>query len=281
MYASRTPLASERAVRVASRTLSPDALQWTLRIGAFLCFVGHGAFGVMTKRAWLPYFAVANIGPDTAYRLMPLIGAMDITMGCLMLLTPRPAVAYWMALWPLWTALLRPLSGESGWEAIERAGNYGVPIAMIALLVSWRGVGGFFGSARFRELSPELLRRLKPILIAVVAMLLIGHGALGLEGKPGLVANYASIMPEDLAARATPLIGGAEIALALALVRWPSVPLAMFIAAWKLGTESLFVAAGQPVWEIVERGGSYAAPVALAIVLLLASRPRDDARRRP
>lgn len=281
MYASRTPLASDGAITVASRTLSPHALQWTLRIGAFLCFVGHGAFGIMTKRAWLPYFAVAHIGPDTAYRLMPMIGAMDIAMGCLILLTPRPAVAYWMALWAVWTALLRPLAGESGFEAIERAGNYGVPIALIVLLASWRGVAGFFGSARFRELTPELSRRLKPILVAVVAALLIGHGALGLEGKPGLVANYASIIPQDLAASATPLVGGAEIALALALARWPSAPLALFVAAWKLGTESLFVAAGQPAWEIVERGGSYAAPVALAIVVLLAARPSQDAQERP
>lgn len=280
MYASRTPLASERAVRAASRTLSPDVLQWTLRIGAFLCFVGHGAFGIMTKRAWLPYFAVANIGPDAAYRLMPMIGTMDVMMGCLVLLSPRPAIAYWMALWAVWTALLRPLSGESGWEAIERAGNYGVPIAIILILASRRGVTSFFGSPRFRELTPELLHRLKLILVAVVTMLLVGHGALGLEGKPGLVANYASIVPQDLAARATPLIGAAEIALALALVRWRSVSLALFVAAWKLGTESLFIAAGQPFWEVVERGGSYAAPVALAIVLFLAAQPREDTRRR-
>jgi hypothetical protein len=149
---------------------------------------------------------------------------------------------------------------------------------MIVLVASWRGVVGFFGSARFRELTPDLLRRLRLILVAVVATLLIGHGALGLEGKPGLVANYAAVMPMDLAVRATALIGGAEIGLALALARWPSVPLALFIAMWKLGTESLFVAAGQPVWEIVERGGSYAVPVALAIVLLLAARTHDVVR---
>ncbi len=275
MYASRSPLASEQATRVESATLSPDALQWTLRIGAFLCFVGHGAFGIMTKRAWLPYFAVANIGPESAYRLMPLIGTMDVTMGLLVLFTPRPAVVFWMALWATWTALLRPLSGESGWEAVERAGNYGVPIALIVLLASWRGVAGFFSTARFRDLTPALLRRIEVILIAVVALLLIGHGVLGLEGKAGLVANYASIMPPELAARVTPVVGGAEIGLALVLARWPSVPLALSVATWKLATESLFVV-GQPFWEIVERGGSYAAPVALAIVILLAARLRDD-----
>ena len=30
---------------------------WTLRAGAALCFIGHGAFGVITKEGWVPYFA--------------------------------------------------------------------------------------------------------------------------------------------------------------------------------------------------------------------------------
>ncbi len=275
MYASRTPVASDRVTGIVSRISWPGALEWTLRIGAFLCFVGHGAFGVITKQAWLPYFAVAHIGPETAYKLMPLIGAVDITMGCLVLLSPRPAVVYWMTLWAVWTALLRPLAGESGWEAIERAGNYGVPLAMIVFLAPWRGIAGFFELISLRELTDPLLRRLKIVLVAVVALLLIGHGALGLEGKAALVANYASVFPQDVAAGMMPLIGGAEIALALVLARWPSVPLAVFVAVWKLAVESLFVAAGAPFWEIVERGGSYAAPVALAIVLVIAAREND------
>jgi hypothetical protein len=275
MYASRTPLASDRVTGVASRISWPGALEWTLRIGAFLCFVGHGAFGIITKQAWLPYFAVAHVGPETAYKLMPLIGAVDIMMGCLVLLSPRPAVVYWMTLWAVWTALLRPLAGESGWEAIERAGNYGVPLAMVVLLAPWRGISGFVAPVSLRPLTDPLVRRLKIALVTVVALLLIGHGALGLEAKAGLVANYASVFPQDVAARMTPLIGGAEIGLALVLARWPSVPLALFVAGWKLGVESLFVAAGAPFWEIVERGGSYAAPVALAIVLVIAARGRQ------
>jgi hypothetical protein len=180
-----------------------------------------------------------------------------------------------MTLWAVWTALLRPLAGESGWEAIERAGNYGVPLAMVVLLAPWRGISGFVAPVSLRPLTDPLVRRLKIALVTVVALLLIGHGALGLEAKAGLVANYASVFPQDVAARMTPLIGGAEIGLALVLARWPSVPLALFVAGWKLGVESLFVAAGAPFWEIVERGGSYAAPVALAIVLVIAARGRQ------
>jgi hypothetical protein len=38
-----------------------------------------------------------------------------------------------MALWGLWTATLRPLSGEPVWETIERAPNYLVPAAFLAV----------------------------------------------------------------------------------------------------------------------------------------------------
>src|SRR6478735_2785256 len=126
------------------------SLEWVLRVGAFMCFVGHGAFGIITKEAWVPYFGVAGIGRDMAFRLMPLVGALDILMGCLMLMRPRPAIAYWMIAWATWTALLRPLTGESGWEALERAGNYGVPAALAVLTMppsSWREL---FGGAQLR-----------------------------------------------------------------------------------------------------------------------------------
>src|SRR5262249_44075877 len=113
--------------RMAQPDRTERQLEWVLRIGACMCFVGHGAFGIMTKEAWVPYFGVAGIGRETAFHLMPLVGMLDISMGCAMLIAPIPLVAYWMLGWAIWTALLRPLSGEPFWEAVERAGNYGVP----------------------------------------------------------------------------------------------------------------------------------------------------------
>jgi hypothetical protein len=43
--------------------------------------------------------------------------------------------------------------------------------------------------------------------------------------------------------------------------------LLVFVAAWKLATEFLFVVAGAPIWEFVERAGSYAAPLALSFMM--------------
>ena len=51
----------------------------------------------------------------------------------------------------------------------------------------------------------------------------------------------------------------------------PMPALLIAVAIWKVLTEALFPMSGAPIWEFVERAGSYTAPIAL--VLLLGSRP--------
>src|SRR5215207_11587780 len=106
---------------------------WALRVGAALCFIGHGAFGFITKAAWLPYFGVIGNSESWAWKLMPLIGAVDVIAAMAVLFAPRALPLVYMSVWALWTALLRPLAGQDGWEAVERAGNYGVPFALLVM----------------------------------------------------------------------------------------------------------------------------------------------------
>jgi hypothetical protein len=94
-------------------------------------------------------------------------------------------------------------------------------------------------------------------------VLLAGHGALGLANSVLLTTHYASI---GLPASTTVIVGWIEIVLAAAVAVRPALGLLVFVAAWKLATEFLFVTAGAPIWEFVERAGSYAAPIALAIL---------------
>lgn len=75
------------------------------------CFIGHGAFGIITKAAWLPYFAVWGIPEPWAWRLMPIVGAVDVSIGILTLIRPVRAVILYMVVWGLQTAALRPLGG--------------------------------------------------------------------------------------------------------------------------------------------------------------------------
>lgn len=261
------------------RTLNLDiaqGLEWTLRVGAFLCFVGHGAFGILTKEAWVPYFAVAGIGPVHAFQLMPVVGAVDILVGTLVLVRPRALWLAYMVVWALWTAALRPLAGEPFWEALERAGNYGVPFALLLLSQVSRDWRSWLAPSTVRPLTASLTKQLRVTLAVTTALLLIGHGALAVIQKPLLVSHNALLSISVDPAALTSILGWSEIAFG-GLVLWrQSIGFCLFLLAWKLATESLFLVAGAPIWEFVERGGSYAAPLALA--LLLAHKPAEGSK---
>ena len=240
-------------------------LPWILRTGVALCFIGHGSYGVMTKSAWLPYFAVAGIRESVAWQLMPWVGAMDIAIGFLAFIWPCRALFAWAAIWAVWTAMLRPLAGQGWSEFFERAGNYGVPIAC---LVAVGLVGGWF--SRLPEAWPVLTaatrHRLAWTLRLTTATLLLGHaGCALLLQKPGLAHHYAVFGPADPVAVML-AVGWFEVALAALVLVRPVPALLVFVACWKLVTESLFLTSGAtaPFFEVVERGGSYIAPLALA-----------------
>ena len=235
---------------------------WVLRVGAAMCFIGHGAFGLITKAAWLPYFGVVGIPEAWAWRLMPIVGTVDLLAGMAVLLAPRGLPLVYMTVWAMWTALLRPLAGESGFETLERAGNYGVPLALLLLTGmprSWNDLAQLLDRPAADE---RTLRTVRQILKWTTCLLLLGHGALGaVTGNAMLTGHYAAI---GLSPATTALVGWCEIALALCVAVRPMAGLLVFVAAWKLATESLFIVSGAPVWELVERAGSIAAPLALA-----------------
>src|SRR5258708_17826180 len=119
-------------------------IHYTLRTAVAMCFIGHGAFGIITKPIWCNYFAVFGIGHDLAYRLMPVLGSFDILLGVVMLIHPMRIIPLWLLIWGVVTASLRPLSGEPFAELIERAGNFGAPLAFLILSGSGgKGIRGW------------------------------------------------------------------------------------------------------------------------------------------
>jgi hypothetical protein len=279
---------------------------WILRIGAALCFIGHGAFGFITKAAWLPYFAVVGIPEWFAWRLMPIVGAVDVLVGMAVLFAPRGIPLIYMVVWAAWTALLRPLAGESVFETLERAGNYGVPLALALMTGVTLTRAGLFEQVQMSRFArhdssshpqqasshPEQASShpqqasshpqqasshpqqasshpersegsalVRPVLQWTTVLLLLGHGGLGVLGKAGLTAHYTAVA---LPSTTTVIVGWFEIGLAAAVALRPAAGLLVFVAVWKLATESLWFPAGAPIWEFVERAGSYAAPLALA-----------------
>ncbi|HVU33978.1 MAG TPA: hypothetical protein VHE61_11125 [Opitutaceae bacterium] len=260
------------------------AVPWILRIGVAGCFIGHGAWGIITKAGWLPYFAVGGVSAPTAWELMPWIGRMDVTVGLLALFWPCRALFVWGVVWGTWTALCRPLAGESCWEFVERAGNYGVPLALL-VAAGWPG-------ALFRRInrwpifaSPDAAPAKPPgssrpwlpaaapaaslalVLRAVTFLVLAGHaGCTLMEASASFRHNYVALWPHA-PALGIAVFGWFELGLALAALFRPGTVLLLVVVAFKFATESLFLFAHAPIWEVMERFGSYTAPLALAVLL--------------
>jgi hypothetical protein len=195
---------------------------------------------------------------------------MDISLGLTMAVVPLPIVLLHLTVWGIWTAILRPLSGDSVWEAVERAGNYGVPLAFLALTgvpCSLRGWFAWVWPSDMPPLTVDIARAMQGILRVTICLLLLGHGALGaLNNKPMLTVHYASIGLHYIVVGGltlTQVIGGFEIVLAVAVLVAPLPSLLIGICLWKMGTEMLFITSGSLPFEWIERAGSYMAPLAL------------------
>jgi hypothetical protein len=245
-------------------------LYWLLRLGVIGCFIGHGAYGFITKEAWVPYFGVVGIDRTWAYRLMPWVGAMDVSLGLMMAVVPLRVMLLHLTVWGLWTAALRPLSGDVVWECVERAGNYGVPLAFLVLAGVPRCLHDWFTPvwpSTMQPLTANRARALHGILRLTTCLLLLGHGALGaLTSKPVLTAHYASIGLHNVMVSSlnlTQVVGGLEIVLAVAVLVAPFPNLLLGVCLWKMGTETLFMTSGLLPFEWIERAGSYMAPLAL------------------
>ena len=250
------------------------------RVSVLMEFVGHGAFGIMTKASWVPYFGVFGIGEATAYRLMPIIGTVDVTMGVLGFLSPRRAALIYMTFWGLFTASLRPLAGESFWEVLDRTGNYGVPLAFLIYSGWAHSAREWFEPIRPRPMTRVVLGRLAIVLKWTTVGCLIGHGAYGaLLHKAVLTRQYAAVgLTSWLGPEFAPALGWIEIALGLAISIRPLSYLLITAAVFKVATELLYPLTGAPVWEFIERGGTYVAPLAL-FAIVLAARERTGEKK--
>jgi hypothetical protein len=243
-------------------------IHWLFRLALCAEFVGHGAFGVLTKQAWVPYFTVFGFPESWAWHLMPVVGSIDITLGLLALLAPTRAGLLYMGCWGLFTASLRPLAGEGGWEMLERSYNFGVPFLM--LWVHGRGSTARSWCTVLTEVPRLTVARAQTaqwVLRGIMAGMLIGHGAFGLVmGKANLLRFYDAVGLRVLGLPLPTLctaIGGFEMVLGVLCVQATRPVFFVFVCAWKVGTEFLHVPAQAygAWWEVLERGSSYAAPL--------------------
>jgi hypothetical protein len=241
-------------------------IHYTLRLAIAMCFIGHGAFGIITKPVWCNYFAVFGIGHDLAYRLMPLLGSFDILMGIVMLIYPIRMIPLWLVIWGTVTAMLRPLSGEPFAELMERAGNFGAPLT---LLILSGGVGKkirniFTPIHANSDLDAKTFGRVLICLRIIIFLLLAGHGWLNIIEKKSLLNQYTALGFSN-AGKTALTIGICEIIAAFVVLFRPFRPMVFALLVWKIASELFYP--HYELFEWIERGGSYGVLLALWFAL--------------
>ena len=93
-------------------------------------------------------------------------------------------------------------------------------------------------------------------------------GALARGHADGAVqANYFAVLGISayivLAVDLFTIIGVAEMAMGMLALAFPAPAALLFLAIWKISSELLRPAAGEPLWEFIERASNMAAPLAL------------------
>ena len=112
-------------------------VKWVLRIAVAGEFLGHGVFALQGRKAWVEWFSIFGISDTSiATQILFLVGATDVALAILILIKPIRIALLWMAFWGFWTALMRPIAGDSIFEFVERWANWGVPLALL-LLIGW------------------------------------------------------------------------------------------------------------------------------------------------
>ncbi|MBA4853161.1 hypothetical protein [Emticicia sp. BO119] len=251
----------------SSKLAFEEKLFFWLRMGVLGCFVGHGFWGIVLKKGWLPFFKVFFINEPIAYNFMPLIGAMDILIGLTVFFYPNRVLLLWASFWTVFTALLRPSASMGMSEFFERAGNFGVPILFL-LLYGFPVVGEKWWS-KLKPLATLSLQQaylVEWIPRLSLFSLLAGHGGLAVfMNHPGLIKNMTGIgLP--MTGSNLQIFGMFEIVLAFLVLLRPRIPgLLIFICLYKLGFELLFpiVGTARDIFETIERMGDYVLPMIL------------------
>lgn len=243
-----------------------NRVQTTLQIAVAMCFIGHGAFGIITKPIWCHYFAVLGIGEGMAYKLMPVLGSFDVFLGVIMLVFPMRAIPVWLVIWGLITALLRPISGEPFAEFFERAGNFGAPLALLIITnTENKNVNQFFKRTKPNvSVTPDTWKNVIICLKFVVFLLFIGHGWLNIIGKKVLLAQYSNLGFHNAQSTAI-IVGICEITAACMVLVRPIRPVLFTFLIWKIFSELYYP--HYALFEWIERGGSYGAILALWFAL--------------
>lgn len=105
--------------------------EWLLRIGVAGEFTGHGLLAIGGKKDWIGWISqMIHTSNETSTTLLLLLGIFDVVVALIVLVKPVKPILLWAAFWGFWTALVRPLVGQSILDFIERFANWAAPLAL-------------------------------------------------------------------------------------------------------------------------------------------------------
>lgn len=126
-------------IQKISNGVNIKKIEWILRVAVAGEFLGHGALALGGKAAWIGWFAKFGVSdPVLAGQLLFVVGLMDLAVAVIVLFRPINIAILWAVVWGFWTAILRPIVGESIWDFVERFANWGAPLSLL-LLRGWPG----------------------------------------------------------------------------------------------------------------------------------------------
>ena len=106
-------------------------LEWLLRVGVAGEFIGHGLLAIGGKADWIGWISqMIKVDAPTAGTILLLIGVSDLVVALIVLIRPVRSILLWAAFWGFWTALVRPLVGQSVLDFVERSANWAAPLAL-------------------------------------------------------------------------------------------------------------------------------------------------------
>ena len=111
-------------------------LHWTLRLSTFALLLGHGALGILTRKALLAAH-YSSIGlPGAAVE--PWVGGFEMLLAVAVLAKPSVGLLVFVFAWKLATEVLNPIAGSLFWVFVEHGGSYAAPLALAYFQLSCR-----------------------------------------------------------------------------------------------------------------------------------------------
>ncbi|OGG45334.1 hypothetical protein A2673_00305 [Candidatus Kaiserbacteria bacterium RIFCSPHIGHO2_01_FULL_50_13] len=106
------------------------------------------------------------------------------------------------------------------------------------------------------------------VLRIAVSAEFIGHGVFAYQGKEEWLAWFPhfGITNMDIALQLMALVGIMDIALGILILVRPVRILILWMALWAVWAALVRPIVGDPIWDFVERGANWGAPLALFLL---------------